>query len=55
MANRERSGTTTSEAGRGWERGREGGREGGRVLGDLAMDRDAFRHAVINALRSYDT
>ena len=28
---------------------------GARVLGDLAMDRDAFRHSAINALRAYDT
>ena len=28
---------------------------GASELGDLAMDLDAFRHAVINALRAYDT
>ena len=27
---------------------------GAREVGDLAMDRDAFRHAAINAQRAYD-
>ena len=28
---------------------------GARELGDLAVDRDAFRHVVIHALTAYDT